>query len=396
MLPKVLVLDQICGSGKSKKLIEMMAVEVCPVIYITPLLSECQRVSGDPKLVHKNFQHPVAQGTCGSKMKDLERLVVAGENIVSTHALFKLLDSNLLGKIKSAGYMLICDEAINVYDQYLLNDKSDGKQTNKIMAALDENKFTTVDDDNRLVWNHARFTAVGTYFEEAARLCDMEQLFLQNNTAVFMELSVNTLWSFSKIVFATYLFEKSYLAAYLASYQFRVEVIKGDAKPSDYAHLITLVEGKINDCGKRLNALSFSSRASKEQKDALRRNLRNFFDNITDSKAGKRIWTVYNEIAESVGTNRYQRDFLAHNTKATNDYREASVVAYMVNKSSNEYLLRLIEKREEEADREVFALSEMIQFIFRSCIRDKNPITLYIPSSKMRDLFKRWLNDEFI
>lgn len=37
----------------------------------------------------------------------------------------------------------------------------------------------------------------------------------------------------------------------------------------------------------------------------------------------------------------------------------------------------------------------MVQFIWRSRIRNNEPIHVYIPSARMRNLFIRWLNDEF-
>ena len=40
---------------------------------------------------------------------------------------------------------------------------------------------------------------------------------------------------------------------------------------------------------------------------------------------------------------------------------------------------------------EQFALSEMIQFIWRSAIRDDKEIYLYIPSRRMRFLLQKWL-----
>ncbi len=38
---------------------------------------------------------------------------------------------------------------------------------------------------------------------------------------------------------------------------------------------------------------------------------------------------------------------------------------------------------------------EMVQWIWRSAIREGNPINIYVPSSRMRSLLQRWLNDEF-
>lgn len=37
----------------------------------------------------------------------------------------------------------------------------------------------------------------------------------------------------------------------------------------------------------------------------------------------------------------------------------------------------------------------MVQFIWRSRIREGKEISLYIPSKRMRELLKEWLNDEY-
>jgi hypothetical protein len=46
-------------------------------------------------------------------------------------------------------------------------------------------------------------------------------------------------------------------------------------------------------------------------------------------------------------------------------------------------------------DKDIFALSEMVQFIWRSAIRNEQQINVYIPSKRMRNLLEQWLNDEF-
>ncbi len=43
----------------------------------------------------------------------------------------------------------------------------------------------------------------------------------------------------------------------------------------------------------------------------------------------------------------------------------------------------------------MYALSELIQWIWRSRIRDGQPINLYIPSKRMRTLLKDYLESEW-
>lgn len=42
----------------------------------------------------------------------------------------------------------------------------------------------------------------------------------------------------------------------------------------------------------------------------------------------------------------------------------------------------------------LWALSEMLQWIWRSAIRNGQKITVYIPSKRMRKLLLQWLNNE--
>jgi hypothetical protein len=46
-----------------------------------------------------------------------------------------------------------------------------------------------------------------------------------------------------------------------------------------------------------------------------------------------------------------------------------------------------------QAFKDAYALTELIQWVWRSRIRKGEPITLYLPSPRMRRLFEEWLND---
>ena len=130
-------------------------------------------------------------------------------------------------------------------------------------------------------------------------------------------------------------------------------------------------------------------------KSRLNKNLLNFFKNICKSKPNERLWTTYKGAVEGV-QGRYGTSWLAFNTKATNDYIDCRDVAYLCNNYPNVMLVNIVSKRQEGAfDKDLWALSTMLQFIFRSRLRNGEPINLYIPSKRMRELFKRWLEGEF-
>lgn len=47
-----------------------------------------------------------------------------------------------------------------------------------------------------------------------------------------------------------------------------------------------------------------------------------------------------------------------------------------------------------DVNEEGYALSEMLQWIWRSAIRNNEPINIYIPSSRMRNILEEWLDNK--
>ena len=44
---------------------------------------------------------------------------------------------------------------------------------------------------------------------------------------------------------------------------------------------------------------------------------------------------------------------------------------------------------------ELYALGEMVQWIYRSQIRRGDPIVIYIPSKRMRDILIGWVDGKY-
>lgn len=78
--------------------------------------------------------------------------------------------------------------------------------------------------------------------------------------------------------------------------------------------------------------------------------------------------------------------------RASNKYRDRTSIAYPVNRYINTGVKNFFIKHNVEIDEDGFALSEMLQFIWRSAIRDGKEIWIYIPSVRMRNLLKMWID----
>ena len=64
---------------------------------------------------------------------------------------------------------------------------------------------------------------------------------------------------------------------------------------------------------------------------------------------------------------------------------------YIVNIFMNVSDKRFYQRNGIEVDEDAYALSVMVQWIWRSAIRDGDEIYLYIPSSRMRTLLLDWI-----
>src|SRR4051794_35154992 len=101
---KINIIDSIMGSGKTSWAIQYMngSPRYKKFIYITPFLSEVERVL---KATDRDFKQPEPmEGRSKSKLDNLKKLILDGQDIVSTHELFKRFDSKLIELIEVQGY----------------------------------------------------------------------------------------------------------------------------------------------------------------------------------------------------------------------------------------------------------------------------------------------------
>lgn len=417
------VYDAMMGSGKTTRMIEEIRTTDNDqnFLYITPLLDECHRIAGtsydeddhfkrplvttmDDTSIHyayasyaplkdKRFKHPSYKG--GNKAESLKYLLKNKENIVSTHQLFMNLNPTMLEDAKD--YILIIDETVQVYDVY-------SEYTASELEALFRLGWIKIDTDNvTLRFQRENFgdnggDPSGTKYENLATMCDLGQLLYVDQKLIVWELSIDTLKAFKEVWIATYMFEGSQMSAYLKSYGVNYELIRFGNKPSEIKHLINISDNKhINDIGARVTALSSSQFKSNKRVlcDQLSKNLDNYFRNHVKAKKADRLWTSFKDSTNALAGNRYRDEWLAFNTKATNDYREKFNLAYLMNLYPNPMVVKASAMKGYPVKEDIFALSEMVQWIWRSAIREGHPINIYVPSSRMRTLLERWLDDEF-
>ena len=110
-------------------------------------------------------------------------------------------------------------------------------------------------------------------------------------------------------------------------------------------------------------------------------------------------FNAYRDMLQSDGR-RYPtlKRFLPCNTKATNDYGNCTGVAYLCNRFYDVNCTNFLAQRAEELnvpdlkfDNDNYALSELLQFIWRSNVRVKDsdqPVYVWVPDRRMRQLLQ--------
>ena len=123
-------------------------------------------------------------------------------------------------------------------------------------------------------------------------------------------------------------------------------------------------------------------------------NIIHVYHNIKNVKNNNILWTTFKSEKKKLSGKGYTKAFIPCNERATNDYKDKTCLAYCCNRYiSPDYVNYLIE-RGAKINEDLYALSEMLQWVWRSAIREGNPIDIYIPSARMRNLLLKWLNNE--
>lgn len=84
--------------------------------------------------------------------------------------------------------------------------------------------------------------------------------------------------------------------------------------------------------------------------------------------------------------------FVSCTARATNMYRNRKYLMYMINRFLSPDVIHYFQHFGVTINEGMWAVSEMLQWIFRSQIRDGKPVNIFIPSYRMRYWLFRWAN----
>ena len=375
------------------------------IIIVTPYLNEITRFKKACPMA--DLMEPRAYGH--SKAEDLHELLESGCNIVTTHALWKKVNRITYDLVSKNKYKLFIDEVMECIEQSNEISNSDFKM-------LFSCNLISIADDGRIIWNENNEQRYKGKFDLAKSLCENGNLYRFKNKYTFWIFPPDFLAQFSEVYILTYLWKNSLMDGYAKASGYRVHhyslvdyQLKAHALANE-SHLRAAMSEKITIItDSKLNAIGdipklgpktcpLSATWYKHQEDNVLKGIHNliynYYKNRVSGPAKLSMWTCYSAQRPKLKGAGYSKGFVSCNARATNEHRHRTNLAYMINLYMVPIVKTFIESRGVKIDQDQYALSALVQWIFRSAIRDGKPITLFIPSQRMRELLLAWLNPQ--
>lgn len=413
----VSVCDSVMGSGKTTFIINHLNNLNKPFIICVERQTEVDRLA-------QGIEGAVAlsdlkKNSSKSMLELLKDCLAERKSVISTHQLMALWDDAVKAYVKEYDYELYLDESLSGILEPMSLSKRD------ISKLIEEGKLVVntkgVLDKVEVV---KPFLDRYQRYEETIRNKDC----YLSPTGILIEApKPDFITSFSKVTVLTYLFEGSLMWAYFKLHGIKYEllsILNGEPvtyqtpSGSQFKELITIYEGKHN--GVRIDS-SYSKNWYEREANLkkAKRQLRQVVEQSNFSKLHV-AYTVHgclkdkfhhpsfsnrvmNKKYHGNGRNKLSSEelelvtLLPQNMRGSNDFAHKRFMAYMCNTYMKPPVLNLLRSSCVFDDEEInqlqdnYALSQLIQWLWRGCIRNGEPMFVYIPSKRMRNLLKRWL-----
>lgn len=399
---RCIIVDARMGRGKTSAAIRylMENSDRLPFVYLTPFLSEVSRVCSSCFV-----QSPEGR----TKLPKFKELLRERRSIATTHSLFTFMDEETLDLIERGGYGLIVDESLPMVE-VIRNVRASDRE---LMFSL----LATSDEEGKVLWKDQNYRG---FMNECRIAANLEGLY-NINGVLYRVIPPRFFSVFKEVFFLTYMFKGGGINAYLDFFGFPYDVVgirrdeygtyfsdEPDNPPAiDFSGLITVAgdppksepDRKLNLCGTADNALSLSwfKHRGKENDGVirLRHSMVNFVNRYNKRKTKGLIWTTYEGAQSKIFPDgKFSTRFLPLNTRAVNGFHDCCCVGYLANRYLDPRINDFYQVRGVSVDNDVFAVSEVLQFVWRSAVRNNEPISLYLPSRRMRDLLKRWMMEQ--
>lgn len=371
-------------------------------IFITPYLTEVNRIK--TQCSDRKFASPEkSYDNEFSKLNDLHRLLKEGKCIASTHALFSYYTEETKQILREQGYVLVLDEVMNVFQPVYLS--------NKDVDILFKSGAVTINDKQQCVWEDEEYTE--GVFSEIKGKAKSNNLLKYGDEMYFWSIPPDVFECFKDAYLLTYMFEYQMQKYFFDVYGIQYELIgvKSTGKHYEFcgldemdrridlrAKIHILESDKLNAIGNGRGNLSATwynnifQNLNTGKMLELKNNIYNVFRNVFKCEANEVMWSTFKPYKSALKGKGYTNGFVSYNMRATNDFSNRKYMAFCLNVYMQTWAKNYLKEHgAQNISEDMYAISTLIQWVFRSAIRRGEEVWLYLPSKRMRTLFTVWL-----
>jgi hypothetical protein len=404
---RVKLVDYMMGAGKSTGILDWMdANPQNSYIFVSPLLSEVEE-GGRVHTHLKNVSLEIPSDSQGSKSSSLLSMLKAGDSIACTHSLYLSMTDRHFTELELRGYVVIIDEEVDVIDGFNKCSKDD------LQWLLEKGDISIRDEDGMVEWVGSRDKITSKHkYHSFLQYCDAKALYStkRSDTMMVSQLPIKLFEVAKEVIILTYMFDGNILDSFLKLKGFEVEKFNGftctNPDKGKIRELLTVIPPN-----RKLKNYSMSSTWWSEANGKQINDVANFIRTAARGNglvADDVLWTIPKSRAvkqsgqsKNLMTPRgYTRDssrgtcYLSATTRATNDYAHKKGMFHCYNRRPLVPVSAYLQDYDCNIDFKVFAVSEMVQWLWRGCIRNGEPMVVAIGSERMYNYFTEWLNDD--
>ncbi len=382
------------GSGKTYDAIEKMKKSNRSFIYVTPFLDEVNRIldgvpnTYDPKITYTH-DYELGESNVHYKRDNLLSMSNQGLNLVTTHSLFSKLHRNDYKYFQK--YDLILDEVLTPI-------KVIGMKIDDIKIAFNEGLLVLNEATHEVTFTGDEYN--GKLYADLKQYCDTANVIFVNDKLLAWAFPPEIFMSFNSVTVLTYLFEGSLLCNYFKYYNIPYVLVEKSEKEVAFMKkkikgLLNIYEGPCNSMGDNRTAFSVNwlKRRNSQEFKKIKCTVAHLIERNFKSKSVNTGFTTFKEFKGKVKGKGYSRGFIPVNDRATNKYSNKETMVYLANRYLNPNVIDFFRFGSVTVNEDNWALAELLQWIWRGKIRLNEPMHLFIPSKRMRDLLQNWLND---
>ena len=419
------IIDRFCGAGKTTEMINNLST-VETYLIVVPYLTEVTRVIQgaaargiqmfEPEEISETlYDHEGKKRTRRSKLLGLLELAAAGKNIVTTHAMYPLLNTAAM-QDAFKDYTVIIDEVVET-----VKSLDQGLSSGSFENIYIRDGYVKVDQKTGQVWPTTKwddcFEAVKDNLSlEAYHAAKAGTLYSHDNKTLVWALPKQLLTAGSSLQVYTYLSEGSLMAAYLKRVGIPFQIDKDPEINREYLkkakELLTvklmknLTDLKFSFSGQKKMGTKDSAKVAMTLNTLAKRDLYGIPKEDIIVTCAKDSWFESGKSWDDLeGSDKKPRpgkfskgsgllavNWLPNTTRGSNRWSNCSHVIYLHDQFASPEVKNWLGMDGKWLER--YALTEAVQLIWRSRIRKGEPTTVYFASQRMYDLFTEWLNQD--